>query len=80
MPHLLITACRHGGRLYGFPGFCKAKTQAKKWHGCYFLAAPRTALAKARAQSLNLGAFFVLRALLRLKPKRGSVIMGHHWR
>jgi hypothetical protein len=44
------------------------------------LFAPRTALAKARAQLFTLGAFFVLRALLRLKPKRGGVTMGHHWR
>jgi hypothetical protein len=42
----------------------------------------RRALAKLKLGRICLtwGAFTVLRALLRLKPKRGTVIMGHYWR
>jgi hypothetical protein len=43
-------------------------------------SAPRTGQAKAWPHLFNLGAFTELRALLRLMPKRGTVIMGHHWR
>jgi hypothetical protein len=30
MPHSLINSFRHGGRLYGFLGFCVAKTYSSK--------------------------------------------------